>query len=69
MTQFDKTQPIRLAAPRLDFGRGVYMVHVIGTWYAFTTQSGVLLDHIEAEEIIYESTLGAQALRARSIKQ
>lgn len=68
MLQFDKTQPIRHNAPRLDFGRGVYMVHILGDMFALVSQSGIHLDFIIAEEIEYAPTLAEQFIQSRSIK-
>lgn len=67
---FDKTQPVRdRSAPRLNFGRGVYMQHVMGTTYARVTQGGSHVAFVEAENIAYESTLTAEYLKSRSFKQ
>lgn len=68
MILFDKTQPVRNRnAPRLDFGRGVYFQHVMGTTYARVTQGGDHVAFAEAEPIEYESTLTAEYLKSRSI--
>jgi hypothetical protein len=54
-------------APRLDFGRGVFMRHVLGTTYEQITQGGTHLAFIEAEEVVYESTLDAARIKSRSM--
>ena len=55
--------------PRLDFGRGVYFRHVIGTTYERVTQSCTHLYFVEAAEIEYESSLEAERIKQRSYPQ
>lgn len=60
MIQFDKTQPVIHTGPRLDFGRGRYLTHSVGSVWAWVTQSGVHMKYVEAQSIVYESTLLAE---------
>lgn len=65
MIQFDKTQPVIHTGPRLDFGRGRYLTHCVGSVYAWVTQGGVHMSFTEGQEIVYEATLLLEWLRGR----
>jgi hypothetical protein len=56
-------------APRLDFGRGVYMRRVLGDVYERITQGGTHVTFVTSTEVVYESTLAAEYLKSRSFKQ
>lgn len=56
-------------SPRLDFGRGVYMRHVLGDVYERITQGGTHVEFVTNATIEYEPSLATEFLKSRSVKQ
>lgn len=70
MIQFDKTQPIRdRDTPRYNYAPGLFVRQVLGDSWEVVDMDGKHRKYLRAEDIEYESTIGAEMLKARSIKQ
>lgn len=63
---FIDTVPIRNRnAPRLDFGKGRYLRQCIGSTYEWVTQGGTHIEYVEAEEVVFESSIAAELFKQR----
>lgn len=51
--------------PRLDFGGGRYLRHVMDLSYEEITLDGQHVAYVKAEDVIYESTLEAEFSKQR----
>ena len=66
----DKTQPIRLReAPLYAFPCGVVIRQVLGPNWEWVGLDGKHIAYVKTEEVEYESSLGAEYLKSRSIRQ
>ena len=70
MIVFDKTQPMRdRDAPLYAFSIGHVFRQVRGETWERLDMDGKHVGYVKAEEVDYESSLSAEFLKSRSIKQ
>lgn len=66
---FDATQPIRRDSPAYVFPNGFAVRQVLGENWQSVDLLGRHIEYIKAEDVVYESSLVAEYLKSRSIKQ
>lgn len=70
MIHFDRSQPTQdVTTPRYDYAPGLFIRQVLGNSWEVINVDGQHLRYLVAQSIDYESTIGAEILKARGNRQ